>query len=153
MREFEVLGEYAIYFDYESVAAIVGHIHHVKREAGTQLHVQVARFAGYISPGYDPWRTHWAIDLFINANVRYDPTARETTVVANPESQAGSNRAMLRRLERIRDSNLHHCHSELPKELAQVLLRESNCSEPALINIHHAYNDSFLMYGEVFDDE
>ncbi|HKY29481.1 MAG TPA: hypothetical protein VJM12_16200 [Pyrinomonadaceae bacterium] len=153
MREFDVLGEYAIYFDYESVAAIVGHIHHVKRnEAGTQLQVPVARFAAYLSPGDDVLRTHWAIDLFLRSDVRYDPTTRETTVVANPERQAGSNRALLRALERIRDSNLQFCHSDLPKELAQVLLRESNCSEPALINIHHSYNDSFFTYGVLHDE-
>lgn len=154
MREFEVLGEYAVYLDYENAEAIVGHIHHVAHnETGGLLQVPVGRFSALLQPADELFWTHWAIDLFLRSDVRYDPKTHETTVVADPERQAGSNRAMLDRLNRIRDSDLHFYHSALPKELGQLLLRVSKCSEPALVNIHHSYNDSFITYGEVFHGE
>lgn len=154
MRKFEVLGEYAVYLDYENAEAIVGHIHHVAHNAsGGLMQVPVGRFYALLQPDDELFRTHWAIDLFLRSDVRYDPKTHETIVVRNPERQAGSNRAMLSRLKQIRDGNLHFYHSALPKELGQVLIRMSKCSEPALVNIHHSSNDSFITYGEVFYDE
>jgi len=154
MREFEVLGEYVVYLDYENAEAIVGHIHHVaQNETGGQLQVPVGRFSALLQPADELRRTHWKIDLFLRSDVRYDPITHETIVVANPERQAGSNRAMLGRLKRIRDSDLHFYHSALPKELGQLLLRVTTCSKPALVNIHHSSNDSFITFGAVFHRE
>lgn len=153
MRDFEVLGEYTVYLDYESAEAIVGHIHHVRRnEAGGQIQVPVAHFAAHLEPGDDLLRQHWAINLFLRSDVRWDATTHETTVVANPKRQAGPNRSLLRRLKRIRDSGLPLYHPSLPKELGELLLRESACSEPALVKIHHISSESFVRFGDVFHD-
>jgi hypothetical protein len=154
LREYELLGEYRVFLDHESPEAVVGRMHHFKRnESGGSLEVPVGHFAGCLVPGDDLMRCHWAVDLSLRSDVRYDPDAHQSMVVSHPERQAGANRAMLEHLIALRDSTLPYYHPSLPKQLGELLLRESVCRVPALVRVHHTTNDSFVQFGEVFHED
>lgn len=154
MREFDVLSEYTVFLDYESAEAILGHIHHIQRNpAGGRRQVPVAHFAARVEGGDDLLKAHWAVYLFLRSDVRYDPAAHETTVVANPKRQAGPDRSLLRRLRRLRDGGLAPYAPSLPRELGELLLRETACSKPAIVRIHHSTQQSYIAFGEIAHED
>lgn len=152
---FDILGgEYLLFLDHSTSDGIIGHIHHVHRnEHGGSLQVPVAHIAGYIYPGGEVMRRHWSIHLFLSSDVRYEQSSRTTTIVAVPESQAGSDSSRLRRLLALRDSGLPYYHAELPQQIGRALLDAKLCTEPLVVDIHHFTNVSFVAFGDIFQED
>jgi len=154
-QQFDILdGEYVLFLDYSTPDGVIGHIHHVHRnEHGGQLQVPVGYVAAHLQSGDDEMRKHWSIHLFLTSDVRYEPSSHTTTVVAVPESQAGSDRSFLRRLLALRDSGLPYYHAELPQRIGRALLDAKLCTEPSLVYIHHFTNASFVEFGKIFHED
>lgn len=154
-QQFDILdGEYAMFLDHATLDGIIGHIHHIHRnEHCGQLQVPVGHVAAQIYPGCDVMRRHWSVHLFLTSDVRYEQSGRTTTVVAVPESQAGSDRSFLRRLLALRDSSLPYYRAELPQQVARSLLDAHLCTEPLVVHIHHFTNASFVAFGEIFEED
>jgi len=77
-----------------------------------------------------------------------------TTIVSNPEQQAGDNRQLLERLSSLRDSDLPYCHPDMPRAIGAGLIQHGFCTEPVAVHIHHSRDiDCVITFGEVYDDD
>ena len=146
MRTQLLLNQYKVYWMLESEQACVGYIHHVHfNEHGGSLEVPVGFFCTYFRQGEDYRKTHWAVELFLSSDVRFDAGKRRTTYVGRFASgdvqQAG------------KKSRLPYYDARLPEELAKLILAETSCAEPLLMQVYEGVNTSFVKIGETFIDD
>lgn len=146
-------GEYVVLPKYASPGAFIAEIHHVHRIGKAKLFTPVAHISAFKHLGADMTYPHWSVRMFVRSDVRYEAKAKTTTVVANPERQAGPNKAMLKHLLTLRDSNLPYIHPDLPQALGRGLIDASICSEPSVVHIHNSNEQNFVELGKVFHDD
>jgi hypothetical protein len=146
MRTQLLLEQYKVYWMLESEQACVGHVHHVHlNDHGGSLEIPVGFFCTYFKQGEDYRRAHWAVELFLSSDVRFDAEKRTTTYVGRFASNE---------LQRIgKKSKLPYHDARLPKSLAQIILSETSCTEPLLMQIYEGVNSSFIEMGETFIDD
>ena len=150
MIEKLILDEYKIIWASKFEFAMIGYIHHIVfNEYGGCLQTPV----GHFSIHYVAFPGHWKAELFLTRNTRYDQKSRTTTVIANPERQAGDNKEFLNYLLTLQNSALPCHHPLLIKSFSNYLLSEKICTEPLLINIYEGINSDFFLVGELEDDD
>ncbi|MGD0205524.1 MAG: hypothetical protein ABSB57_03675, partial [Dehalococcoidia bacterium] len=70
MRRFDFLDEYSLFVSVDSSDAVIGHIHHVRRNsAGGSLEVPVAYFYAFVPSLEEGAHKHYAVHLFIRSTV------------------------------------------------------------------------------------
>jgi hypothetical protein len=146
MRTHLILEQYKVYWMFESEQACVGHIHHVHfNEYGGSLEVPVGFFCTYFRQGEDYRNAHWAVELFLSSDVRFDAEKRRTAYVGRFASgdvqRAG------------KKSKLPYYDAGLPEELAKLILAETSCTEPLLMHVYEGVNTSFVEIGKTFIDD
>ncbi|MCU1272019.1 MAG: hypothetical protein JWN74_3313 [Acidobacteriaceae bacterium] len=149
-------GEYIALPEYKSAGAVIAEVSHVLRNsAGGRLFTPVGRLSAFIHSGEieDLFNPHWSIHLFVRSDVRYQADLKRTDVVANPEKQAGPNRALLQHLQALRDSDCPFVHPELPHAIGDALIKAAWCSEPASVHIYVAREQSFIHFGNVVAED
>ena len=148
-------GEYIVLPEYKSSGALIAEVCYVRRNDAQRVFTPVARLSAFIHSGeVDDWlNPHWSLHLFIRSDVRYEADLKNTEVVGNPQGQAGPNEALLRRLLALRDSDLPFVHPELARALGDALIKAGLCSEPALVHVHFAKEQSFIDFGSVDADD
>jgi hypothetical protein len=153
LKKFDLIdGEYVGYVDASAKEVIVGHIDHVKfNPSGGCNSVEVAHFSARLDPGCDLFLKHWHVDLFLRSDLRYDTVTATTTVIGNPEGQAGDDEELLNRLTSLRDSDLPFYHRDLPRAFGAGLIRAGACCDPVGIAVHHSTNEEFINFGDIGD--
>jgi hypothetical protein len=121
----EVLdGEYVLVQQHRSPGAFVAEVRHVLRRGPQTIYTPVAHLFAFTHPGADMIRSHWCVRLLVSASARYEASTKTTSLVYNPEQQAGENTDLLKHLVALRDGDLPGVHAALPRAVGAHLLRQ-----------------------------
>ena len=113
---------------------VIGDIYHlVRNKSGGSARTPVGHFAAIPEPALPEQPARSRVEACFRADLRYNPANHFVLV----DSLAGA----------------PHYPPELPDLLADLLLRETACTEPMLVNIWEGRNTSFVTRGQVSDEE
>jgi hypothetical protein len=148
-------GEYLLPPHYRSEAAVIVEVRHVLKAGGQRIYTPVAHLSAFHHPSADLINPHWSLRLFVRSDVRYEETTHTTTVVSNPERQAGTNQAMLHVLRALAASKLPSVHPKLAEQIVVSLKGAGLIAEPAMLHLCEATELSATEFGSVFaiDDD
>ena len=146
-------GEYVVLPLYQSTKALVAEVRHASRRERQTIFTPVAHLSAFEHPGEDMIHAHWSIHLSVRADVRYERSEHRTTVVSNPERQAGANLQMLNHLKSLRDGNLPSSNTDLPAALGTALTAAKVASEPAMVHVYTSSEESLVEFGAVYEDQ
>ena len=113
---------------------VIGDIYHlVRNKSGGSVRTPVGHFTAIPEPALPEQPARWRVEAYFRSDLRYNPANH--FVLVDPRARAP------------------HYPPELPELLADLLLRETVCTEPMLVNIWEGRNTSFVTRGQVADED
>jgi hypothetical protein len=150
----EVLdGEYVLVQQHRSPDAFVAEVRHVLRRGPQTIYTPVAHLFAFTHPSADMIRSHWCVRLLVSTSARYEASTKTTSLVYNPEQQAGENTELLKHLVALRDGDLPGVHPALPRAVGVALIEAAICSEPTAVHLHNCTDQTLVEFGQVYHDD
>ncbi|MCD4713424.1 MAG: hypothetical protein K8R73_09100 [Clostridiales bacterium] len=148
-----IINQYEMKIKHEASGCIVAEIFHHKRNVYNGVNITpVGHLICSKEPGSELFAPHYAIQLFIRSDVRYDIKHSETIVVSNPTGQAGPNKTLFKYLTQVKESGLPCYHEKLPDEILKYMIEMNYCAEPIGMNIYHYSTGGFRELGQLWED-
>lgn len=137
MPSFYVLEDYVVNIVMSVPDGHGGEIRHVfPTEAGTGVQTPVGFFMAFIAEPSEIRPTHWEVQLFLRADVRYDLRQKRCEVVTS--NRTGSELAY---------------HPDLPAKLGSTLIQHGLCREPIALLVSLCRQTAFMEFGKTWAED
>jgi len=115
---------------------VVGDIRYVRSADGdVRVYTPVGHFMACQDPAEPEQPKRWRVEAFFRNDIVYDARSRTVEVVQTPSDRA------------------QHFPKDLPRLIADTLIRETVCTEPLLLNVWEGRGTTYVARGAVLDDE
>ena len=150
MRTLGIRDDYKLVIRHSSPASVHGEILQVaKIAAGDHIAQTVGQLSAWSDPGDDDtYRPHWKAHLFLIDNYEYDAQAQVTVTPSLMERHHWTRYGI-----EVNPQALPPYSPDLPRAVAESLLRSGLCTQPLWVQVHHYQLQSHLEFGELVWEE
>ena len=135
MRTIPILPNYELVVLADEPDGVIGDIRHAAARYGALVYTPIAHFSAIPDKAQPEQPARWRVELFLRNDVTYDQSTGGIKVDpdANPWAV--------------------HYNPDLPQALADVLLKETVCTKPLLVNIWEGRMTDYVARGQIFDED
>ena len=136
MRTIELLDTFEILLFADESEGVIGDLRHAERRRdGSTWYTPVGHFSACYDLAEPEQPARWRVEAFFRSDIVWN--AVTGSVHVDPGASG----------------DLPHFPEELPEELANVLVRETVCTKPLLLNVWLGWNTHYVALGQVSDED